>query len=72
MHDAVVALEEGKTAVAVVTSEFEAIAQTMAANAGRSGLRILVLPYPLDSRPEQEVREIAREHFRPLLRTLGM
>ena len=72
MHDAVVALEEGKTAVAVVTSEFEAIAQTMAANAGRSGLRLLVLPYPLDSRPEQEVREIAREHFRPLLRTLGM
>ena len=72
MHDAVVALEEGKTAVAVVTSEFEAIAQTMAANAGRSGLRVLVLPYPLDSRPEQEVREIAREHFRPLLRTLGM
>jgi len=72
VHDAVVALEEGKTAVAVVTSEFEAIAQTMAANAGRSGLRLLVLPYPLDSRPEQEVREIAREHFRPLLRTLGM
>ncbi len=72
MHDAVVALEEGKTAVAVVTSEFEAIARTMAANAGRSGLRIHVLPYPLDSRPEQEVREIAREHFRPILRTLGM
>ena len=72
MHDAVVALKGGKTAVAVVTSEFESIAQTMAANAGRSGLRLLVLPYPLDSRPEQEVREIAREHFRPLLRTLGM
>ena len=72
MHDAVVALEEGKMAVAVVTSEFEAIAQTMAANAGRSGLRIHVLPYPLDSRPEHEVREIARQHFRPLLRTLGM
>ena len=66
------ALQEGKTAVAVVTSEFEALAHTMAANAGRSGLRVHVLPYPLDSRPEQEVREIAREHFRPLLRTLGL
>lgn len=72
MHDAVVALREGKTAVAVVTSEFEALAAGMAANAGRSGLRVHVLPYPLDSRPEKEVREIAREHFRPLLRTLGL
>lgn len=72
MHDAVVALKAGKTAVAVVTSEFEALAHTMAANAGRSGLRVHVLPYPLESRSEQEVREIAREHFRPLLRTLGM
>ncbi len=66
------ALEAGKTAVAVVTSEFEALARGMAANAGRSGLRLHVLPYPLDDRPEKEVREIAREHFRPLLRTLGM
>ena len=66
------ALEEGKAAVAVVTQEFEALARTMAANAGRSGLRVHVLPYPLDSLPEAEVREIAREHFRPLLRTLGL
>lgn len=67
-----VAVQEGKTAVAVVTSEFEALAHSMAANAGRSGLRVHVLPYPLDTRPENEVREIAREHFRPLLRTLRM
>ena len=72
MHDAVVALQAGKTAVAVVTSEFEALAHTMAANAGRSGLRVHVLPYPLDTRSEEEVREIARNHYRPLLRTLGM
>ena len=55
-----------------MTSEFEALAHTMAENAGRSGLRTHVLPYPLDSRPEKEVREIAREHYRPLLRTLGL
>ena len=66
------ALQEGRTAVAVVTQEFESLAKTMAANAGQSGLRIHVLPYPLESRSEQEVREIARQHFRPLLRTLGM
>ena len=62
---------EGKTAVAVVTQEFEGLAHTMAANAGRAGLRVHVLPYPLETRPEDEVRSIAREHFPALLRTLG-
>jgi hypothetical protein len=62
----------GKTAVAVVTQEFETLAHTMAANAGRAGLRVHVLPYPLDSRPEAEVREIARQHYRQVLRTLGV
>jgi hypothetical protein len=43
----------------------------MAANAGRAGLRVHVLPYPLESRPEAEVREIAREHYPLLLQTIG-
>ena len=72
MHDAVVALTEGKAAVAVVTQEFEALAHTMAANAGRPGLRVMVLPYPLETRPEEEVREVARNHWRPFLRTIGL
>jgi hypothetical protein len=67
-----VALSEGKTAVAVVTQEFEVLAHTMAANAGRPGLRVLVLPYPLETRPEQEVRDVAREHWRPFLRSIGL
>jgi hypothetical protein len=62
----------GKAAVAVVTAEFEILAHTMAANAGRGGLRVLVLPYPLDTRPEEEVRRIGREHYGSLLRTLGV
>ena len=62
----------GKAAVAVVTEEFEALAGTMAANAGWAGLRVLVLPYPLDTRPEEEVREIGRQHYRSLLRALGV
>jgi hypothetical protein len=65
-------LSGGKAAVAVVTQEFEALAHTMAANAGRSGVRLLVLPYPLDTRPEEEVRTIARDHWRPLLRAVGV
>jgi hypothetical protein len=61
----------GKTAVVVVTAEFEHLARTMAANAGRAGLRVHVLPYPLESRPETAVREIARQHWPLLLETLG-
>jgi hypothetical protein len=63
--------DRGKTAVVVVTAEFEQLAHTMAANAGRAGLRVHVLPYPLESRPEGEVREIARQHWPRLLTTLG-
>ncbi len=63
--------ERGKTAVAVVTQEFESLSRTMAANAGRQALRVHVLPYPLETRPEGEVRDIAREHFPRLLETLG-
>ncbi|HEY7136302.1 MAG TPA: hypothetical protein VIB48_14675 [Acidimicrobiia bacterium] len=54
-----------------MTAEFESLAHTMAANAGRSGLRVHVLPYPLESRPEDEVRAIARDHWERLLQTLG-
>ena len=54
-----------------MTAEFEPLAHTMAANAGRAGLRVHVLPYPLESRPEAEVREIAREHYPLLLQTIG-
>jgi hypothetical protein len=54
-----------------VTAEFEHLAYTMAANAGRAGLRVHVLPYPLESRPEAEVREVARDHWPRLLDTLG-
>ncbi len=71
MHDTSVVAAAGKTAVAVVTEEFEALAHTMAANAGRPGLRVHVLPYPLETRSEDEVRAIAREHWPKVLATLG-
>jgi hypothetical protein len=71
VHDTAVVAGEGKTAVAVVTAEFEVLAHTMAANAGRPGLRVLVLPYPLETLPEQKVREIASDYWPILLSTLG-
>lgn len=71
MHDTAAVAGQEKTAVAVVTAEFEALAHTMAANAGRPGLRVHVLPYPLESLAEAEVREIARAHWPLVLQTLG-
>lgn len=53
-----------------MTAEFEHLAHTMAANAGRAGLRVHVLPYPLEARPEEEVRAIARDHWPKLLVTI--
>jgi hypothetical protein len=67
----VAAAREGKTAVVVVTAEFEALAHTMAANAGRAGLRVHVLPYPLETRPESEVRAVAVNEWPALLETIG-
>lgn len=63
--------QRGTTAVVVVTEEFASLAHTMAANAGRAGLRVHVLPYPLESRPEAEVRRIAVEHWPQVLAALG-
>ena len=71
MHDTAVVAGQDKTAVAVVTEEFEVLAHTMATNAGRPGLRVLVLPYPLETLPEEQVREIARDHWPMVLQTLG-
>ncbi|MBK5289471.1 MAG: hypothetical protein JJE46_13505 [Acidimicrobiia bacterium] len=55
-----------------MTEEFASLAHTMAANAGRAGLRVHVLPYPLESRPEAEVRAIANEHWPRVLAALGV
>jgi hypothetical protein len=54
-----------------VTQEFEVLGHRMAANAGRGGLRVHVLPYPLESKPEKDVREIAQQHWPQLLETLA-
>jgi hypothetical protein len=71
VHDTVAVANTGSTAVVVVTAEFEQLAHTMAANAGRAGLRVCVLPYPLESRPEVEVRAIANDYWPALLTALG-
>jgi hypothetical protein len=51
----------------VVTAVFENLARTAARAQGYPDLRMLVLPHPMESRPESEVRAIARERFAALI-----
>lgn len=61
-----------KAAVAVCTEQFRALGETLAVSAGRQPLPMVTLPYPLDTRPEAEVRQIAIEYLPELLRMLGV
>ena len=55
----------------MITEEFVTIATRISALKGHASLRRLVLPYPLETRPEEECREIAREFYPKLLDLLG-
>jgi hypothetical protein len=56
----------------VVTEEFVELAHRMAAHHQRPSLRLLVLPYPLEGRDEEEVRQIATDAYPRLLDILGV
>ena len=58
-------------AVVVVTSVFENLARTAAMAKGFGDLRVHVLPHPMESRPEAEVRAIARDRFRAIVGLLA-
>jgi hypothetical protein len=72
IHDALRAASTGIPTAAVCTDHFKDLAGTLARRGGRSALRRHILPYPLDTLPEAEVRDIARAHYRSFLRTLGL
>jgi hypothetical protein len=63
--------EQGKPAVAIVTGSFEDLAYRMADHNKHPNLHVLVLPYPLEERPEEEVRQVARDFYPQLLAMLG-
>ena len=55
----------------VVTAVFENLGRTAARAQGLPDVRMLVLPHPMEARPEAEVRAIARARFRELIRLLA-
>ena len=71
IHDAVGALDTGLPTVAVTTEHFEGLGRTLAAQRGHDNLRVKLMPYPLEGRSEDEVRQIARDHYADLVATMG-
>jgi hypothetical protein len=55
----------------VVTAVFENLGRTAARAQGYSALPLLALPHPMESRPEAEVRAIARQRFDELIGLLA-
>jgi hypothetical protein len=72
INDAITVANAGVPTVAIVTAQFKDIAATFARLGSRADLRLEILPYPLDTLPEEEVRQIAKEHFAPALAALGV
>jgi hypothetical protein len=58
--------------VVVLTDEFIRIAEQVAKLKGHPSLRQLVLPYPLEGRPDEEVARIAEDAYPRLLAVLGV
>ena len=63
---------QAKPAVVVITDEFIRIAEQVARLKGHPNLRQLVLPYPLEGRPDEEVARIAEDAYPRLLAVLGV
>jgi hypothetical protein len=71
VHDAVSALDYGLSTVMVSTEHFEPLARTLAAQRGHDNLRLKLMPYPLEGKPEDEVRQIARDNYDGLVEAMG-
>ena len=71
IHDALSAAAREIPTIAIVTENFDELGHNLARRGGRSGLRIHVLPYPLNERARDEVELIAREHFPRMLEAFG-
>ena len=71
IHDALAAAATGLPTVAIVTDNFKGLGRNLARRGGRSGLRIHVLPYPLNECLKDEVDAVGREHFPQVVAAMG-
>ena len=71
IHDALAAAASGMPTIAICTQNFEELGHTLARRGGRSGLRIHILPHPLNEREQGDVESVARAHYAPMLEAFG-
>jgi hypothetical protein len=71
IRDAITAANTGLPTTAIATANFDTFAHTLARRGGRSGLRVHVLPYPLNERLREEVVAIGDAHYYGVLDTMG-
>lgn len=71
IRDALAAAEKGLPTTAVCTEVFEELGHNLARRGGCSGLRIHILPYPLNEKRQEEVEPVAYDHLAPMLQTMG-
>ena len=71
VRDAITSANSGLPTMAIATANFETFATEIAARGGRSGLRIHVLPYPLNERFREDVIAIGEAHFHRMIETMG-
>jgi hypothetical protein len=71
VSDAVAVEDRNKPSIVAVTAEFETHAHNMANYLGHKDLKVLVLPYPLEARPAEELKQIAVEYYPKFLALLG-
>ena len=71
IHDALRSLDRGLPTLVAATEHFVDLARALASRSGRADIRVLTLPFPLEGRPEDEVRELARSLYSPMLDALG-
>ena len=72
IRDALAAAEKGLPTTAVCTEVFEELGRNLARRGGRSGLRMHILPYPLNEKLKEDVDPIAYEHLAGMMRTMGV
>ena len=71
IRDALAAANKGLPTTAICTEVFEELGRNLASRGGRSGLRIHILPYPLNEKQKEEVDPVAYEHLSQVLKTMG-
>lgn len=70
--DAVEVEDQAKASVAIVTSEFETHGHNVATFLGHRDLKVLVMPYPLEALPDDELHDIAEQYWPQALELLGV